>query len=243
MAFHGSEVYDEGDFFQQYSQKRSRSNAPNEILEYPIFKELAGMIEGKDILELGCGEGAYALELLEAGAQSYHGMDGSSRMIAAAQQKLAGHTVHLEQISLENFAFSPSRYDLIVSRLVFHYLADLEAVLVGIYRALRPGGTFVLSVEHPVITSCYKAYHNNNKRGEWIVDDYFVPGARTNIWLEKEVIKYHRTISEYFSLFTAAGFQLLDLQESKPRAALFADSQELERRSRIPLFLLMKWGK
>ena len=132
---------------------------------------------------------------------------------------------------------------LIISRLAFHYIKDLAPVFKGIDTSLKKGGIVVFSVEHPIITSCYEAYHQKVKRGNWIVDNYFKSGERINNWIGKDVVKYHRTIAEYFQLFQKTGFNLVQLEESKPDKANFTNLVEYERRSRIPLFLFFKLEK
>lgn len=242
MKFKGSSAYDNNDFFEKYSQKRNRRNSPNNVLEKPIIDDLILDVAGKTILELGCGEGKYGKELLERGAHSYRGMDGSSNMIKQARLNLTGLNCSLEKIEIEKFDFPEEQYDLVVSRLVFHYLEDLKSAAEKIYKSLRLKGELVCSVEHPIITSCYDSY-GRGKRGNWIVDHYFKSGKRINQWIGKEVVKYHRTFEEYFRLFKTAGFQMEEIRESKPFSVNFDKVEEYERRMRIPLFLLFKLRK
>lgn len=43
-------------------------------------------------------------------------------------------------------------------------------------------------------------------RQEWIVDRYFDVGQRVTHWLGDQVVKYHRTVEEYFLGLQTAGF-------------------------------------
>jgi hypothetical protein len=52
-----------------------------------------------------------------------------------------------------------------------------------------------------------------------------------------EVIKYHRTIEDYFTALRAAGFAVDAVRESRPQRARFQDEVTYERRKRIPLML------
>ncbi|HZH03730.1 MAG TPA: hypothetical protein VEY30_08105, partial [Myxococcaceae bacterium] len=72
---------------------------------------------------------------------------------------------------------------------------------------------------------------------DWIVDDYFVTGARDPAWLGGRVRKYHHTVEDYFSLLQSAGFRVDQLRESKPDVKHFESQEEYQRRTRIPLFL------
>lgn len=51
---------------------------------------------------------------------------------------------------------------------------------------------------------------------------------------------FHRTIEQYVAEVTRAGFRLTALSECEPVASRFdGDVAELERRRRVPLFLLL----
>ncbi|MGG6295778.1 hypothetical protein ACQ4M4_15425 [Leptolyngbya sp. AN02str] len=110
------------------------------------------------------------------------------------------------------------------------------------YKALRPGGRVIVSVEHPVITSNFASLAEG-RRTAWLVDDYFKPGARVHRWLGCEVTKYHHTLEEYFDLFTNAGFAIERIRESCPNKDNFLSEEEYERRLRIPLFLFISASK
>ncbi|WP_206109331.1 hypothetical protein [Paenibacillus sp. HB172176] len=56
MEYKGSSVYDNEPFFHNYLSRRNRENSPNNVIEKPVLLELAGDVEGKNILDLGCIE-------------------------------------------------------------------------------------------------------------------------------------------------------------------------------------------
>ncbi|MEO0899972.1 MAG: class I SAM-dependent methyltransferase [Bacteroidota bacterium] len=240
MSYKGHSAYDDEDFFQQYLSKRQKGNAPNELIEKPIMDELVGDVSGKRVLDLGCGDGGYGKELLLRGASYYKGIEGSSNMYLLAEKNLRGHPAHIQHTTLEEWQGEETPFDLVVSRLVLHYIEELSSLFAHIHSSLGPNGCFVCSIEHPVITSSYEAYHQEGRRGNWIVDDYFHSGPRVNHWLGKEVIKYHRSLQDYWLLFQQAGFEIEELRESKPDPRFLTDEKEFLRRSRIPLFLILQ---
>lgn len=243
MPFEGYQVYDDEEFFEQYIQKRAKGNAPNELLEEPIINELLGNVAGKKILDLGCGDGRFGAILLEKGAQAYDGIEGSANMVGLAQKQLQAKNAKIIHQDITEAVLGKAVYDIVLSRLVLHYIPHLEPLLNNIHQALKINGQFICSIEHPIITSCYDAYHQKVKRGNWIVDNYFSAGERINHWMGKPVVKYHKTIEAYWQLFRAANFELLQLRESKPDPSRFIDAAEYERRSRIPLFMLFQLQK
>jgi hypothetical protein len=105
------------------------------------------------------------------------------------------------------------------------------------YHALAGGGRIIFSVEHPVITSCDRGCHFEGPRQDWVVDDYFETGPRITNWMGGKVIKYHRTIEDYFLALSTAGFVVDALRESCPQRAQFHDPAAYERHKRIPLML------
>ena len=163
-------------------------------------------------------------------------------MVAAAQQTLASTTSRVEQTPMESWTYPEAAFDLVVSSLALHYVAELGTVLGLVHRTLIPGGRFVFSVEHPVITSCARGWRTP-ERQDWIVDDYFVVGPRQTSWLGGEVIRHHRTVEGYFGVMQEAGFVVDRLRESHPRREWFTDEAEYERRKRIPLFLFLAGHK
>ncbi|CAA9549716.1 MAG: Ubiquinone/menaquinone biosynthesis methyltransferase UBIE [uncultured Thermomicrobiales bacterium] len=129
-----------------------------------------------------------------------------------------------------------------VSSLALHYLADIATVFARIFGTLAPGGRFVFSVEHPVITSCDRGWQSGPRQA-WLVDDYFAEGPRETAWLGGRVVKYHRTVEAYFAALQRAGFVVDRLREAHPRPERFADEAEFARRKRIPLFLVLAGHK
>jgi SAM-dependent methyltransferase len=112
----------------------------------------------------------------------------------------------------------------------------LAPVFKEAHKALRPGGRVVITVEHPIITSNFESL-KAGRRSSWLVDNYFRTGARPHLWMGHEVVKYHRTLNDYFDLLSESGFVLEKVRESEPMRENFRSDEEYERRLRIPLFL------
>ena len=239
MGSDGPAFYDDDERFARYVTQRARLDNPNDTLEAPVIDGLVGDPASLRVLDLGCGDGRFGRVLLERGAARYVGVEGSRRMAEAARRMLCGTAGDVVEADLEEWPMPRAAFDLVVSRLVLHYLADLAPVLRRAADALVPGGRCVLSVEHPVITSCARGWPPGQPRRDWIVDDYFEVGARDTEWLGGEVRKYHRTVEDYFTALQRAGFTVEALRESRPERARFVDDDTYARRCRIPLFLFL----
>lgn len=240
MAHEGPDFYDEEEVFKTYWEgRRSRGDNPNDTLELPVILELAGDLAGQRILDLGCGNADFGVYALSQGCRSYLGVEGSHKMAAAAQAQFAGTTGTVVQATLEEWEYPSEAFDLAISRLVFHYIRDIETVFKGVYHALMKGGRLVFSIEHPVITSSDKGWQRTGPRQDWLVDDYFLTGQRITSWMGSQVIKYHRTVEDYFLGLQRAGFRVESVRESVPRREYFSDEATFQRRQRIPLFMFM----
>lgn len=240
MAKKGPEFYDDAMVFAKYQAKRAHAgdNAVNS-LEKPVFDELAGDLSGLRILDLGCGDARFGREALQQGCLTYVGVEGSRNMFQLAQETLAGTEGTVVHAALENWTYPDQAFDLVTSRLVLHYVEDLTALYTHVYRSLVSGGRFVFSLEHPVITSSNRARPGDGVRQDWIVDGYFETGRRLVSWMGGELIKFHRTIEDYFGGLRAAGFQVDAVRESRPQRVHFTDEATYLRRKRIPLMLFM----
>jgi SAM-dependent methyltransferase len=239
MAQSGPAFYDDNAVFTTYMARRARTDNPNDTLEKPAVLELAGDLANRRILDLGCGDAAFGREALARGCQTYVGIEGSRNMVRTAEQMLRGTMGHVVHATLESWDYPAEAFDLVIARLVLHYIQDVHAVFQRIHRTLLGGGRFIFSIEHPVITSCDRGLQPNGLRQDWLVDNYFDTGQRITSWLGGEVIKYHRTIENYVVDLQSAGFLFESLREAEPRRELFADEAIYQRRRRIPLFLLV----
>ncbi|MEH7505056.1 class I SAM-dependent methyltransferase [Neobacillus drentensis] len=243
MEYSGASAYDNDQFFENYITRRNREESPNNIIEKPILLELIGDIEGKRVLDLGCGEAKFGIELLQKGCFSYDGVEGSENMVKEATKNLDGTKGKVHLSSMETWNFQKENYELVVSRLALHYLAELKDIFKGVHNSLTENGRFIFSVQHPVLLSSIKSAVSSPLRTDWIVDDYFTSGKRVEPWIDKNVVKYHRTVEEYYQLLKQVGFKIDDLREGTPRPEEFRNESDYKRRRRIPLFLLFSCVK
>src|SRR5436309_547378 len=92
---------------------------------------------GERILDLGCGDGALT-ERLVAAARVV-GVDSSADMVNAARERgIDARVMDGGSLEFEN------EFDAVFSNAAMHWMKrDPDAVVVGAYRALKPGGRFV----------------------------------------------------------------------------------------------------
>ena len=113
------------------------------------------------------------------------------------------------------------------------------------YKTLKPGGTFIFNIEHPVFTAGVGQdwiYTQSGKPLYWPVDNYFIPGARSTHFLGCDVVKQHHTLTQRLMGLLDNGFSLEAVEEAKPSEKLM-DLPGMEDEMRRPMMLLVKAGK
>lgn len=237
MEFRGASVYDQTDFFSNYMKRRNRQDSPNNAIEGPIMYELMGSIQNNSILDLGCGDASFGKELLHKGAKHYTGVEGSKQMVEAARSNLLEQNGTIYNETMESYDYPKETFDLVTSRFAIHYVSDINPLFQNVSKTLKEDGRFVFSIQHPLTTSSFASKQSGDKRGNWIVDDYFHAGERKEPWIDQVVVKYHRTIEQYFLALRQADFTVLDLREGTPKREHFSSEEEFVRRQRIPVVL------
>ena len=107
--------------------------------EWDALKKLMPDLIDKQVLDLGCGFGWHCIYAIENGASSVVGVDISQKMLEVAREKTHYHQVKYILSAMEDIDFPDESFDIILSSLAFHYVADYE-LLIKIYRILKPGG-------------------------------------------------------------------------------------------------------
>ncbi|MEZ5376169.1 MAG: methyltransferase domain-containing protein [Acidimicrobiales bacterium] len=135
--------------------------------------------------------------------------------------------------------------DHVFSSLAPHYVRDLDRLIAQIAGAMRPGGSLVFSVEHPIYSAPTNQSFVTTDGGDrvWPLDNYLVEGERTRTWFVDGVIKQHRTIATYVNTLVAVGLTVEQLVEWGPTAAAIEARPELAEDLDRPWFLLLRADK
>jgi SAM-dependent methyltransferase len=99
--------------------------------------ELLAPRQGERILDLGCGDGLLSERLVRAGAQVI-GVDASVEQVKAAR----GRGLDARVADGHCLAFA-GEFDAVFSNAALHWMKQPDAVIAGVFRALKPGGRFV----------------------------------------------------------------------------------------------------
>jgi trans-aconitate methyltransferase len=163
----------------------------------PVVALLAP-VAGERILDLGCGDGVIARELVDRGCKVV-AVDASPAQIGAARRLgLDARVMNGEALAFD------AEFDAVFSNAAIHWMKERpDAVVAGVHRALAPGGRFVAEFGGK---GCVETIRNTlietlGRRG--------IDGEALDPW-------YFPSVEDYSALLSAAGFRIESI-ESFPR--------------------------
>jgi arsenite methyltransferase len=112
-----------------------------------LVYEGLGAQGGERILDVGCGPGFYVSELLDQVGPdgSVVGVDPSPQMLAVAVHRSEGRpNVVFHQSDATSLPVEDASFDRAICIQVLEYVTDVEAALLELHRAVRPGGRVVV---------------------------------------------------------------------------------------------------
>ena len=218
-----------------------------EVLLNPVLFSLIGDVEGRRVLDAGCGEG-YLSRLLAKSGADITAVDYSPRMLEIAKERTPAnlHIDFLQANCEEMDCLKDNTFEFIVSNMVIQDLENYEKVFEEVYRLLIDGGSFVFSILHPCFVTP-KSGWEKTKDGEklhWNVDNYFYEGVYEQpLGGEEKMILFHRTITSYINASLQAGFTLESLVEPKPSEEMLIKHPSFREDFRCADFLVFKLKK
>lgn len=221
---------------QQYAQV-IKSNLYNALFERPSLLAMLPELNQLSVLDMGCGPGVYASELLSKGAR-VTAVDGSVEMVAMVDAKLGEQVnAYVQDLTKGLPCESASEYDLVISPLVIHYIEDIIALFAEVARVLKPGGTFVFSTHHPMVD--FEASNSGNYFATEQISQYW-----NSVGEQVEVSFFRRSFSELFLAIEGAGFSVSSCNEGKPLEAMNQVSESTYHRlSTKPAFIFFRCTK
>jgi len=166
-------------------------------LDALVMRRVALMLEGREVLELGCGTGKNTTFLAEH-AKKVIALDFSEGMIARAHERMTTQNVKFVLHDVrEVLPLPPASVDVIVANLILEHVHDLAPIFFEAARVLRPRGQFFVCELHPYrqLTGG-QAQFTDPRTGETV-----------------KVTAHVHTVSEFINGAIEAGFALRALGE------------------------------
>jgi len=238
-------IYDNKTFFDAYAQMARSKDGLKSAGEWHQLQPLFPPLQGKSVLDLGCGYGWHSKYAAEQGATSVLGLDLSEQMIAEAQKRNLAANIIYKVCGVEEYEYPENTYDLVISNLVLHYVADLDSIFEKVYQTLKINGNFLFNIEHPVFTAGINEdwiYGKDGTPTAWPIDNYFYPGERQTVFLGQQVTKQHHTLTQILMGVINTGFVLEHIEEAQPPKEMLHISG-MKDEMRRPMMLLVKAKK
>ncbi|KUM41155.1 class I SAM-dependent methyltransferase [Arthrobacter sp. EPSL27] len=199
---------DHYDSFAESYAAENESSLLNAYYERPAMISLAGDVDGRRILDAGCGSGPLSAALGAKGA-IMTGLDSSPAMLDLARQRL-GTAADLHVADLSGpLPFDNGTFDDVVASLVLHYLEDWAGPLAELRRVLKPGGRLIVSVNHPAVSVV-----------NYPAEDYFAVRQYSEDYEfngNPAVLTFwHRPLHAMINAFTSAGYRVATVSEPAP---------------------------
>ena len=106
--------------------------------------ELLGNAKNKRVYDIACGNGFLARKLFKQGAKEVWASDASPRLITIAKDKYSFKNIHYSVREAADFTRIPkSFFDAVVVHQGIFYIKDIDALVRGIKKILKPGGSFI----------------------------------------------------------------------------------------------------
>ncbi|GAA0070931.1 class I SAM-dependent methyltransferase [Clostridium sardiniense] len=242
----GKNKYDNQEFFDKYIKMTRSVYGLKGAGEWQEFKRMLPNLEGKKVLDLGCGFGWHCKYAIENNAKEVVGIDSSEKMLKQAKKINGDSSIEYVKDTIEDIKFKEDYFDVVISSLAFHYVENFKEVCKKVYDCLVYGGDFVFSVEHPIFTAYGSQEWYVDELGNrlhWPVDNYFNEGKRKSIFLGEEVVKYHKTITMYINTLIHCGFEIKEVTEPKPPKEMLEGNKEMQDELRRPMMLLISARK
>ena len=240
-------IYDNEIFFEGYKKLRENTASANVLFEIPALLSLLPDLEGKRVLDLGCGYGEHCTMFLERGATKVVGIDISSKMLEIARKENSDPRISYINMPMERIGELEGSFDVVVSSLAFHYVEDFSGVIKSIYGLLENHGVLVFSQEHPLVTPhSVGSRWTKDENGEKIyvnLANYGVEGERKTKWFIENISIYHRTFSTVVNTLTDIGFSIKKMIEPLPTKELLEKHPEQRDLFHKPDFLLIRAEK
>ena len=208
----------------------------------PVMLEVCGRVNGRRVLDIGCGEGRFCRMLKPRGALTT-GVDLAAKFVEVAKRRDAqGQYLVADAVKLP---FPDATFDLCVSYVALVDIKDFRMAIAEMARVLQPGGRVAFAN-----LQCFTTVNPNGaikkpnrKKLHLPVYDNADERAIIGKWRGIEVLQYHRPLEAIMQAFLAAGLVLRRFIEPVATPTARRDQPNFKDEQTTPIFVVMEWVK
>ena len=197
------------------------------------------------VLDIGSGEGQITRAMAGKNREiSIVGIDPSHAQLHNALLTSGTNNDKISYVrgTAEELPFREHSYGMAVCCLVIEHTVNQDLVLKEVARVLKPGGKFILLVNHPFFQGTGSGLVDDQILGEkyWRVGPYLTEDVVLEEVDPGVMLPFaHRPISRYINPLTELDFVLVKMVEPPPLEGLVDQSVAPELESAIPRLLAM----
>ncbi len=217
----------------------------------PLLRDHLARVGPGRVLDIGCGEGQLArVAAALPGARQVVGVDPTWAQLEVALERQVGPAatggVRYVRGAAGALAFPDACFDTAFACLVFEHIEGTVEALAEVGRVLRPGGTFLLFLNHPLLQAPGSGWVDDHILGEqyWRIGPYLIEhhGAEEvdkNVWIPF----VHRPLSVYVNGLAAARLYLTAMVEPAPPQGFLDRAEEYSQAAAFPRLLVLRAEK
>ena len=146
----------------------------------PILSQQLEEVAPAQVLDIGCGEGQLSrVAVTVPGVRQVVGLDPTEAQLAVAQDRQPGAATdgparvpagaaapQYVRGAASALPFPDARFDAVFACLVFEHIEGTVGALAEVGRVMRPGGTFLLFLNHPLLQAPGSGWVDDHILGE-----------------------------------------------------------------------------
>lgn len=200
----------------------------------PVLLRLLGDIDGRRVLDAGCGNGYLSRMLAGRGARVVGVEPGRSLYEFAGEMEVERPLgIRYVQADLCALPDLGEAFDVVVASMVLPAIPDWSGAVQACVQTLSPGGLFVFTVNHPCFEQLWPTWQSYGEyRLREYLDEYEIDGPNG--------VDFHRSLSTYLNEVISLGCRLVEVVEPglSPQAT-GAGPEGIDAYVHLPNFLIV----